>query len=576
MMWREWMIRVVSGGGKGNSTGEKDEYKTISLQAFIHPDVEDEARCNGFVSTFYGNSDFKGTCVIPPYGSALFLNSSRDDSEDSAQMWTIRQADGATGGFEILASNKPDVCLRTMAVEDCSDQSSLIESSPPYFSESKKYRVWKLVRRYDLSPKSSPPPPSPTPSPSPSPSPLSPAPPTPVGPAPGPIISAPSSTTSGTVTVLVQSNGGNNECSVSSIILTSVGAAVGSLPQTVEVSASRPGLSSVGVSVPLSQVGYNSIHAVGKCSNGGTTERSNGLSVFYAVSYGVSPSPPPPSPPPPPPLQLFSFPSGIMISGSTIFVTNQGTTYVTACTISGSSLTGCTLAANGFSVPIGIAESGSTAFVTNYGSDSVSACSISGSTPATLTGCTATGSGFADPQGIVTSSVGGSAAFVGNTQSTRNVIGCTVSGSPAALTSCNPTGSGISQVRGMALDGSTMFLANDGDLLTCTVSGSTLSSCSSTGPSGGRFFDVAISGTTAFVLDYGNNQVLACAITAGTPATLSSSCTSTGSGFAGPWGIAISGSSVFVSNLYDSTISGCTLNGAGTSIVTGSCSKTTN
>jgi surface protein len=57
----------------------------------------------------------------------------------------------------------------------------------------------------------------------------------------------------------------------------------------VEVSASRPGLSSVGVSVPLSQSGYNSIYAIGKCTNGGTTERSNGLSVFYVASSGPAP-----------------------------------------------------------------------------------------------------------------------------------------------------------------------------------------------------------------------------------------------------------------------------------------------
>ena len=272
MMWREWMIRVEDDNTKN------EDYKTISLQAFIHPDNEDDARCLGFVSTFYGISDFKGTCVIPPYGNALFLNSSRDDSKDNSELWKIRQTDGATEQFELVASNKPDVCLQTLAVEDCSDQPSLIESSAP-FTESRKYRSWKLVRRYDLSPKSSPLPPPP-----------SPPPPSPVGPAPGPVISAPSSTTSGYVTLLVQSNGGNSGCSVWSITLTSVGAAVGSLPQTVEVSASMPGLNSVGVSVPLSQAGYNSIYAVGKCTNGGGTERSNALSVFYLASSGPAPT----------------------------------------------------------------------------------------------------------------------------------------------------------------------------------------------------------------------------------------------------------------------------------------------
>ena len=269
MMWREWLIRVE------DSHDTNEEYKTVSLQAFIPPDIEDDARCSGFVSTFYGNSDFTGTCAIPPYGNALFLNSSEDISKDNSQMWKIRQTDGARGQFEIAASNKPDVCLRVLAMEDCQSQPTLIENSTPYFTETRKYRSWKLMRRYDLVANSSPPPP---------PSPLSPSPPTPVGTAPGPIISAPSSTTSPHVTVLVQSTGGSSDCSVSSIVLTSVGAAVGSLPQTVEVSVSRPGLSSVGVLIPLAQIGYNSIHAVGKCINGGTTEKSNWLSVFYAAS----------------------------------------------------------------------------------------------------------------------------------------------------------------------------------------------------------------------------------------------------------------------------------------------------
>lgn len=68
--------RAVDLGDQGNSNGETDAYKIISLQAFIHPDVEDEARCLGFMSTFNGSSDFAFDSL--PYGSALFLNFSRD------------------------------------------------------------------------------------------------------------------------------------------------------------------------------------------------------------------------------------------------------------------------------------------------------------------------------------------------------------------------------------------------------------------------------------------------------------------------------------------------------------------
>ena len=132
-------------------------------------------------------------------------------------------------------------------------------------------------------------PPAPLPAPAPTASPPSPSPsPSPV---PGPIISAPSSTTWGSVTVLVQSSGGNGECSVSSFLFTMTGSGVGSLPQTVEVPASRGGLSSVGVSLLLPQVGRNTVYAVGMCQNGGTTERSNVLEVTV---LSVSGGPPPP------------------------------------------------------------------------------------------------------------------------------------------------------------------------------------------------------------------------------------------------------------------------------------------
>ena len=97
--------------------------------------------------------------------------------------------------------------------------------------------------------------------------------------------------TSGFIEISVKSLGGNSECSVSSIVLTMTGSDVGSVPQGVEVSVSRGGLSSVGVLVPLPQVGKNTVYAVGVCQSGGTTERSNVLSVLYEASGGV-PSPP--------------------------------------------------------------------------------------------------------------------------------------------------------------------------------------------------------------------------------------------------------------------------------------------
>eukprot|EP00889_Picochlorum_renovo_P006070 jgi/Picre1/33100/NNA_008426.t1 len=195
-------------------------------------------------------------------------------------------------GFELTASNKPDVCQRLLAVEDCQNQPALIfEDSTFDITASIKHRYWKLFKRYDVVPISSPPPPSPSP---PSPSPPSPStlssppslpPPSPPPPAsiPGPVISAPSSTKSGYVNVRVNQLGGNDRCSVTTIVITVTPSSVGSTAQTFEISASTPNLSFEGVSVQLAQVGYSSIYASGICSSGETTERSNGVSVFFSA-----------------------------------------------------------------------------------------------------------------------------------------------------------------------------------------------------------------------------------------------------------------------------------------------------
>lgn len=271
MMWREWLIQVLEDGNQS---------KKISLQAYVHPDVEKQAKCLGFVSTFYDNPKYKGTCAIPPYGTRLFLNASQDQSVDSSQVWTIRSVGVAEGEFELLASNKPDACQRLLAVEDCESQpAQIFDETTLGITSSAKFRSWKLVKRYDIVPKSLPPPPPALPPPA--------LPPPPPASVPGPVISAPSVTTLPYVNVLVLQPGGNQRCSVTSIVITSAASSIGSTSQTVEVSSSRPNLSSTGVTVQLDQTGYNSIYAVGKCSSGEATERSNGLSVLY--SPGTAP-----------------------------------------------------------------------------------------------------------------------------------------------------------------------------------------------------------------------------------------------------------------------------------------------
>ena len=64
-LWRDWLVKVEDDG---------KDLKKVSIQAFIDPNVEDEARCLGYLSSFYDNPKYKWTCSMPPYGDGLFLN----------------------------------------------------------------------------------------------------------------------------------------------------------------------------------------------------------------------------------------------------------------------------------------------------------------------------------------------------------------------------------------------------------------------------------------------------------------------------------------------------------------------
>ena len=284
MMWREWMVRVLDAKGDSNQQSVR-----VSLQAFVRPEMADTAKCLGYLSTFYENPDYDGgeACSAPPYGNGVFLNGTKSDSAGgavTAQSWTVRAFPGGEDGlFELVASNKPASCSRLLGVEQCSSRAVLVEQG---MSGPTLHTAWKLTRRYDISPGFSPPPSPQSSSPSPVPSPGgSPPEMIPTNEIPGPVISAPSSTSSGYVNVLVASPGGNERCSVSQIVITASAGSVGSSPTSIEVAASKPGLSSAGVPVPLRDAGYHSIYAVGKCSEDATTvtERSNGLSVFYSL-----------------------------------------------------------------------------------------------------------------------------------------------------------------------------------------------------------------------------------------------------------------------------------------------------
>jgi hypothetical protein len=286
MMWREWMVTVHK---------TNDDRVDVSLQAFMHPALEDQGKCLGYVSNYYGDAQYKGTCVVPPYGNGLFLSGKEDagnKASNSPQVLTMKAA--GEGEFVITAANKPDECARALAVEDCNNRAVLVEDPVKYFTDSKKYTTWVLTKRYDVVASGTLPPAQPSAPPAVAPSPSTPnTPSTPALSIPGPVISAPNTTSLGYVDVLVQSiggGGGTARCFVTTIVITVANTA--SAPATYEIPSSRLNLSSLGVAIPV-QVGENSISAVGMCKNGESTERSQvlSISVIYLPAGGAEPAP---------------------------------------------------------------------------------------------------------------------------------------------------------------------------------------------------------------------------------------------------------------------------------------------
>ena len=286
MLWREWMVTVKNKG---------DDRVDVSLQSFVHPALEDQGKCLGYVSNYYGNPKAKGSCVIPPYGNGLFLDGTENTASkvsNNPQVLSMKAA--GEGEFEITAANKPGECARALAVEDCDGHAVLVEDPVEYFADTQKYTTWILTKRYDVvvsgasqeaieevieeTPQAM------------APSPRTPPPPAPIpGPRIEPSIYGQTIVTSGLIEVSVKSTGGNTACSVESITFTAVNTATGESASTPAYNVAN--LQQLPATVPLTGGYLYEVYAVGTCSNGGVTEKSNVLSI---TSSSPAASPPPP------------------------------------------------------------------------------------------------------------------------------------------------------------------------------------------------------------------------------------------------------------------------------------------
>ena len=152
---------------------------------------------------------------------------------------------------------------------------------------------------------------------------------------------------------------------------------------------------------------------------------------------------------------IFNQPSGIAIVGSYAFITNSKTNgnpknSVSVCTINGKKLESCkNSCGTGFDQPYSIAINGGVAFVTNRNSNSVSACDLSGDT---LSNCVDSGvaNSYPDIDKPVDIAINGNVAYI--TSSGNNVvIACTIVSGKQLQSCVDSGGTGFNKPFGIAL-----------------------------------------------------------------------------------------------------------------------------
>jgi len=233
----------------------------------------------------------------------------------------------------------------------------------------------------------------------------------------------------------------------------------------------------------------------------------------------------------------FGLSSGMVLVAtvpSNLLVVNGGTSSIMGCTLSGSSLTSCSIlfgpeATTGtwnVNKPQGVAIANNVAYITNLPQQ-----------------------GSADPTGSGT----------GNT-----VSQCAISG--GSITSCSvPSGVtwNLNNPSGIAIQNNVAYITNNnGNTVTqCQISGGSITSCAVptgvtwnlNGPSG-----IAIQNDVAYITNFNVNTVTQCTITSG---SITSCAVPTGVtlNLNGPWGIAVANNVAYITNYNVNTVTQCTI-----------------
>jgi hypothetical protein len=214
----------------------------------------------------------------------------------------------------------------------------------------------------------------------------------------------------------------------------------------------------------------------------------------------------------------------------------------------------------GLSYPWGVAVSGSELFVTNnIGPMTIGEYTLGG-TPGTITSSfPSLVSGLGQPDGVA---VSGSDLFVANSNGSSSQIGpigeYTLGATPGTISSSNPSLiPGLSEPAGIAVSGTNLFVITGSNTIgEYTTSGGTVNAALVTGLNSAT--GIAVSGSDLFVTSY-NTDTIGEYILGGTPGTITSSFPSLVTGLNSPFGIAVFGSDLFVANTNGNTVGEYTL-----------------
>ena len=275
-LWNKWAVRVVD-----------EEQGIVTLKTSV-----DDGKCPD--GTLRRSAE--DWCRVPPYATEVGIMEQSLVPPQQHELFQLVPVDGAAGRdglFHVLAVGKPSTCARYLGATGCGSGS--VQTKLGVEGEEDLLTTWRLsmVKGSTPAPSALLPPAvtSPTQAPAAAPTPV----PTPTvsrpppQPIPGPVIEpsiyGQSIVSYGFIDVSVRRLGGNSACSVSSITFMTLNTVTQLTTSTAAYSATN--VKKLPVAIPLIAGYKHEVSAVGMCTDGRITERSNVLSI-ESVSPRVS------------------------------------------------------------------------------------------------------------------------------------------------------------------------------------------------------------------------------------------------------------------------------------------------